>query len=171
MQRAVANEFAVDAVLADERLDFGRPVAKQFEQTLAIVGAEPLHDLVRRKPHAGVDQTDIAPRAAEADLDRLERDYPGPRFRKVQRRREPGIAATDNRDVGPDLAVERRGPRRRGAVISQRPCESGSFFMASDDSGDFLPMRIVTRLSLTQPPAQRGAARAARNQANANKCQ
>ena len=56
------------------------------------------------KPHAGVDQADVAPRAAEADLDRLEGDDLRARLGQPQRRREPGIAAADDRDVGPDLA-------------------------------------------------------------------
>ena len=113
MQRAVAHEFAREAVLVDERLNLGGPVAEQLEQPLAIIRAEPRRDIVGREPHAGVDQADVAPRAAEADLDRLQRDNPGPRLREMQRRREPGIAAADNRHVGPNLALERRGRRRR----------------------------------------------------------
>ena len=113
MQRAVAHEFAVDAMLGDERLDLGGPVAKQLEQPLAIIGPKPRRDIVGRKPHAGVDQADVAPCAAETDLDRLQRDNLGPCLRAMQRRREPGIAAADNRHVGPNLALERRSRRGR----------------------------------------------------------
>ena len=100
-------------VLDDQRLNLGGPVAKQFEQPLAIVGPKPRRDIVGRKPHAGVDQADVAPGAAEADLDRLQSDNLGSGLREMQRRREPGIAATDNRHIGPNLALERRGRRRR----------------------------------------------------------
>ena len=113
MQRAVVHEFARDPVLVDERLNLRGPIAKQLEQPLAIVGAEPRRDVVGRKPHAGVDQADVAPRAAEADLDRLERDDLRSRLGEPQRRREPGIAAADDRHIGPNLALERRGRRRR----------------------------------------------------------
>ena len=113
MQRAVAHKLAVDAVLVDKRVDFRRAAAKQAEEALAIVGAEPLDDVVGREPHAGVDQADVAPRAAEADLDRLERHDLGPGLSQMERRREPGIAAADDRDVSPNLARKRRC-RRRG---------------------------------------------------------
>src|SRR5258708_6305649 len=39
-----------------------------------------------------------------------------------------------------------------GAVISQRPCESGSFFMAADDSGDFSLMRTATTAAALNHP-------------------
>ena len=67
--------------LLTQRLDLGGPIAKQLEQPLAIIGAEPRRDIVGREPHAGVDQADVAPRAAETDLDRLQRDNLGPRLR------------------------------------------------------------------------------------------
>ena len=87
MQRAVVHEFAVDAVLVDDRLNLGGPIAKQLQQPLAIVGAQPRRDLVGREPHAGVDQADVAPRAAEADLDRLQRDDLRARLSQMQRGR------------------------------------------------------------------------------------
>ncbi len=113
MQRAVAHEFAVEPMPGDERLDLGGSIAKQFEQPLAMVGPKPRRDIVGREPHAGVDQADVAPGAAETDLDRLQRDNLGPRLRAMQRRREPGIAAADNRHVGPNLTLERRSRRGR----------------------------------------------------------
>src|ERR1700728_4458777 len=96
-------------MLGDQRLNLGGSIAKQFEQSLAIVGPKPRRDIVGREPHAGVDQADVAPGAAETALDRLKIDSLGPRLRTMQRGREPGVAAADNRDTGPNLAVERRG--------------------------------------------------------------
>ena len=112
MQRAVAHELAVDAMLVDKRVDFGRAAAEQAEEPFAIIRAEPLLDVVGREPHAGVDQADVAPGAAEADLDRLERDDLRPGLSQMKRRRETGIAAADDCDLGPHLALERRRRRR-----------------------------------------------------------
>ena len=106
-------------MLGDQRLNLGGSIAKQFEQSLAIVGPEPRRDIVGRKPHAGVDQADVAPGAAKTDLDRLQSDNLGSRLRAMQRRREPGIAAADNRHVGANLALERRG--RRGGRSGHFP--------------------------------------------------
>ena len=83
MQRAVAHEFAVELMLGDERLDLGGSIAEQFEQPLAIVGPEPRRDIVGRKPHAGVDQADVASRAPETDLDRLQSDNLRSRLREI----------------------------------------------------------------------------------------
>src|SRR5208283_2429916 len=85
------------------------------QDSFAVVRSERLDDLARLKPHPGVDQPDVAPRAAEADLDRLEGDDLRPRLGEPQRRREPRIAAADDRDVGANLAPERRRRRRRGS--------------------------------------------------------
>src|SRR3984957_5784791 len=106
------DEFARDALFMDEPLNLGRPFAKQLEQPLAIA-AEPRRDVVGRKPHAGVDQADVAPCPAEADFNRLERDDLRSSLGQPERRREPGIAATDDRCIGPNLALERRGLGRR----------------------------------------------------------
>ena len=115
MQRAVAHGIAVDGVRVDELQHLGRRLAEQRQDPFAVVRSEPLHDVARQEPQAGVDQTDVAPRAAEADLDRLEGDHLRPRLGEPQRRREPRIAAADDRDVGANLALERRGRRRRGS--------------------------------------------------------
>ena len=87
VQRAVAHKLAVDPVLLDQGVDFRRAAAQQAQQPLAIVRAEPRRDIVGREPHAGVDQADIAPRASEADLDRLERDDLRAGLGQMQRRR------------------------------------------------------------------------------------
>ena len=113
MQRAVAHQFAVDAVLVDQRVNFRRAASKQVEKPLAILGAEPFDDVVGREPHASVDQADVPSCASEADLDRLERHDLRPGFSQMERGREPGIAAADDRDVSPNLAVEGRCRRRR----------------------------------------------------------
>ena len=115
MQRAVAHRLTVDGVRVDELEHLGRRLAEQRQDSFAVVRSEPLHDVARLKPQAGVDQADVAPRAAEADLDRLEGDDLRPRLGEPQRRREPRIAAADNRDVGANLALERRRRRRRGS--------------------------------------------------------
>ena len=90
--------------------------AEQGERTLAVVYAERPNHVSRQNPHSGVDQPDIAPRAAEADLDRLEGCDFRARLGKPQRRRKTGVAAADHDDVGPDVADQRlgrRGGRRR----------------------------------------------------------
>ena len=91
------------------------PAAEQGQHPLAVVRAERLLDILRHEPHAGVDEPGVASRGAEADLDRLEGDDLRPRLGEPQRRREPGIAAADDRDVGANLALKRRRRRRRGS--------------------------------------------------------
>ncbi len=51
---------------------------------------------------------------AEKDLAFLKPEQRS-RLREVQRRQQARIAAADDRHVGPDLALERRGRRRRGS--------------------------------------------------------
>ena len=71
MQRAVANRLAVDGVRVNELEHLGRRPAEQRQDPFAVIRSERLDDLARRQPHAGVDQANVAPSAAEADLDRL----------------------------------------------------------------------------------------------------
>ena len=113
LQRAIADKLAVDAVFVDQRVDGRRAAAQEAEQPFAIIRAEPRDDVVGREPHPSVDQADIAPRAAEADLDRLERHDPRSGLSQMQGGRKAGIAATDHGNIGPGVALERRGRRRR----------------------------------------------------------
>jgi hypothetical protein len=117
MQRAVPFEFAGNLMFVDQLHDELRRIAEQIEQTFAMHRAEHTGQIVRHHPHAGIDQSDIAPRAAEADFLRLQQHHLRPGFGKMQGGREAGVTAADDDDVGRNRAVERRGRRRFGRCL------------------------------------------------------
>ncbi|EGE58721.1 hypothetical protein RHECNPAF_280017 [Rhizobium etli CNPAF512] len=117
VQCAVAFEFAGNAVPVDQLHDELRRIAEQLEQAFAVQRAEHAGQVVGHHPHAGIDQADIAPCAAETNLLRLQQHHLRAGFGKMQGRGEAGVAATDDDDVGRYRACERRGSRRFGCGL------------------------------------------------------
>ncbi len=114
MQRAVANRLALDGMARDQVEHDGRRVAQRLQQAGAVVRAEALGQCVGHHPHPGVDQPDIAPRGAEADVGGLEHRHGRAALGRVQRGGQPGEAGADHGDVHRDAAGQRRRGRRGG---------------------------------------------------------
>ncbi len=88
-----------------------RRISKNVEQTIAVLLAQHTWQIIRHDPHACIDQTDIATRAAIADFDPFQHDCFRALFRKIQRRRKAGKSAADNHHIGGQIAFKRCGLR------------------------------------------------------------
>ena len=108
VKRADALDLARDRVPRHEVEDRRRRMAEKVEQPRPIGLAQDLRQGIRHDPHPGIDESDIAPRAAEADLDALEHHDLGAAFRQMQGRRQAREATADDHDIGRDVPVERR---------------------------------------------------------------
>ena len=78
------------------------------EQPLAALVAERRDDVLRHDPEPGIDQADIASRAAPADLACFEQDDRLALARQIQRGGTPCEAATDDGDIGLGVALNNR---------------------------------------------------------------
>jgi hypothetical protein len=114
VQRAVVHGVAGDAVCVDEREDLLGPGRQRRVEPFAGLVAEHALDSVRRHPQPGIDQPDIAPGAAEADVGGLQQAHVEPVAGRLQGRRAAGDAAADDHQVGPGLALECGGGERLG---------------------------------------------------------
>ncbi|MNP06309.1 hypothetical protein D3C76_982850 [compost metagenome] len=103
VQGAFAARLAVDAIPVDQREHQGRRIPQHAVEPPADVRAEAGLDLVRRNPHAGIHQPDIASRAAVPGGMRLQHADALPAFEQMQRRRQPGETGADDAHV--DLAL------------------------------------------------------------------
>ena len=143
MQRAGALDFAGDPVLVDELEHGPRRVAEQRQQPLAVCLAERRRQFVGHHPHAGVDQADVAPRAAKADLGAVEHGDRRAALSRVQRRGEAGVACADDGDVAVDVDFQPRRRRRR--------------------RGGFFPQAVAQRIAVHGAPSPRRGRRSEKN--------
>ena len=108
---ARAHRLALDAVPVDQREHLAGRVGKRRDQAFALLPAERGLDPVGRQPEPGIDEADIAPGAAIADLLRLQHAAGDAPLREAQGGGEPGEACADDGDVRLGVAVERRAVR------------------------------------------------------------
>jgi hypothetical protein len=101
------------AVLLDQGEDDVGGATRELDQALAALGAEHLDDLVGVVFQARDHLAAVATRGAPAGLARLQHQRANAPLGQVQRRRESGIAAADDADIGRRRLLERRR-RRRG---------------------------------------------------------
>jgi hypothetical protein len=106
-------QVAVDPVAGDEaahqRLRLLGHVPERPRPRPPERGLEP----VLVAPLARADLAAVPPRGPPADPLGLEEDDRQPRLGEMERRREPGVAAADDADVGHRIAGERRKERQR----------------------------------------------------------
>ncbi len=126
MQGAVLLQFAVDAVPGDDVEDGLGRIAQQGQQAVTVHGPQHIGQCVGHDPHAGIDQADITPGAAETDRAGFQHNGLDATLSQVQRRRQAGIAAADDRHIGAHLARQRRGLGRVGG--RHRPKSVGGGF-------------------------------------------
>ncbi|MCY1427826.1 hypothetical protein D9M71_436890 [compost metagenome] len=115
VQRALVLGLAVDAKALDHGEHFSRGFAKHLVQAAALLLAEGGLDVIRADPGTGVDQPDVAPGAAVADLPGLQQDHRLALFEQVDGRRQAGNAATDHADIGLVLTGQGLGGHARFA--------------------------------------------------------
>ena len=108
VDRAVVRGLAIDAVPVDQSKHLPGRFGKGGDQPLALLPAERGFDPVGRQPEPGIDEADIAPGAAKADLLRLQHAAGDALLREAQGGGEAGEPRADNGDVRLGIAVERR---------------------------------------------------------------
>jgi hypothetical protein len=106
VDRADALQLAGYVVLVDDVEHRARRIAQQVEEAAAIDRPQLLLQGGRHHPEPGIDEPGAASRRAVADLDRLEHDDAAVALGQVQRRRQAGVACTDDGDVGDGVAGE-----------------------------------------------------------------
>ncbi len=107
VQSAFAAQLAIDGVFIHKAEHQRRRRTEHAVELTADRLAEPGFDLVRRNPHAGVDQPDIAPGATVPCTMRFQHADAFAFFQQMQRRRQPGEPGADHADIDLDLAPER----------------------------------------------------------------
>ena len=99
MQGAGPGRLASDLVPFDQFEHLGGSRAEPLDKSRPVFGSEQTDQPVGRQPGGGIDETDIAAGTAEADPFRLDHLGRQPLLGAVERRREPGVAAADDRHV------------------------------------------------------------------------
>ena len=107
VQRAFAAQLAIDVVLVHKAEHQRRRRPEHAVELTADRFAETGFDLVRRDPHAGVDQPDVAPGTAMAGAMGFQHADAFAFFQQMQRRRQPGEPGADHADIDFDFALER----------------------------------------------------------------
>jgi hypothetical protein len=97
---AALAELAVDRLLGDQPLDEVVGIHRLAEQRAAGLVAVPVDQLLRSPLVAGVDDAAVASRAAKAEVLGLEQRDRGAGARQDAGGVDPGVAATDDDDVG-----------------------------------------------------------------------
>ena len=111
---------AVDTVARDQPEGERLGLLGEPPQRSRLVAAELLFEPVLVAALAGVELAAVTPRGAPADAVGLDHDGADPGLGEVERGRQPGIAAADDRDVGPHVLAE---PREGGRGIGRRGVE------------------------------------------------
>ncbi|MNE55820.1 hypothetical protein D3C80_1506830 [compost metagenome] len=109
--------LAVDGVLVDQREHQRRRRTEHAVETPTDFRAEAGFDVVRRNPHAGIDQPDVAPGATMPGGMRLHHADRQPLFEQMQRRRQAGEPGTDDAHVGLVFPPQRRRLRPFGGQV------------------------------------------------------
>ncbi|MNG12461.1 hypothetical protein D3C84_960740 [compost metagenome] len=117
MQGAFAAQLAIDVVTVDQGEHQRRRGAQGPVEPLADLAAEAGLDLVRRNPHAGVDQSDIAPGTAVAGAVSFEQAHALAGFQQVQGGGEAGETGPDHAHIDLDLAMQHGAFRQFGRQI------------------------------------------------------
>ena len=116
LDEAVAP-VAVDAVARDQVLDQRLRLLGEAPEAVGIVAAEMRLEPVLVAPLAGMELPAVPARSPPADPLGLDQRDIDTGLGEMQRRRQAGIAAADDRDMGLDRLVERRkGERRVGCA-------------------------------------------------------
>ncbi len=98
--------------LPDDRLGF----LGDQPQPQGVLGADPAGQPGKAGGVAAADLAAVAPRGAPADPRRLEQHHLVAALGQLERRRQAGVAATDDADIGVDLAPE---PRMLGRIVDR----------------------------------------------------
>ena len=106
-------EVAGDAVARDEPLDQRLRLLGELPQEARALAADAALERRLAEALAGAELAAVAPRRPGADPRRLEQHRVVAALGEVQQRREPGVAAADDADVGAHPAGERRMRRHR----------------------------------------------------------
>ena len=114
VQRARAGHLAADLVALDQVEHLLRGLPHHRDIARAIDRPQRRRHLVGGQPGTGIHQPDIAPRAAMARRLGLQHHAGQAQPGAVQRRREAGIAAADDAQIGLQTAGQRAGQRRLG---------------------------------------------------------
>jgi hypothetical protein len=107
MNGAVAGGLTTDLIFLDQREHVLRPGAEQVDKMAARLLAKDIKDLIRRQPQAGIEQTGIAARPAEADVLGFEDDAGDVVTGQMKRGGAAGVAAANDGHVGGSVTVER----------------------------------------------------------------
>jgi len=120
VQSALAAQLAIDVVFVDQAEHQRRRRAQHAVELAAHRLAETGFDLVRRNPQAGVDQPDIAPRAAMAGAMGFQHGDSLALFQQVNGRRQTGNPGADHAHIHLHFALERSAIRpARGELFPQ----------------------------------------------------
>jgi hypothetical protein len=100
VQIALTMNLAVDAMALDHGEYLRGRVPQCLVQPRALGGAQGRLDVVGADPGAGIDQPDIAPGAAMADLVGFEHHHPLALLEQPDGRAQAGDAGADDADIG-----------------------------------------------------------------------
>ena len=104
MQCPIAHRLAFYPVLFNKGKDQIRRRRQTFIQPPPVARAQPFLDQIRHQPEPGIHKTHITAGPAKPDIYGFQQDHGDTRLRQMQRRRQAGIAAANDGDIGPGLA-------------------------------------------------------------------
>ena len=108
MKRTLARRFAVNPFPFDDLEDFRRTRTERINELEARRLPHRLDHLVGRQPETGIDQTDIAPRAAMPDRFRFQHDDRGAFAGGMKCRGITREAATNHEKIDIEIRRQRR---------------------------------------------------------------